>query len=286
MPGDRLLDAFHLLAQPHGHAAVAQVVAERLDDLLVRELQQPVALFNQRYAHAQHREHAGVFHADHAAAHHDQRLGQRLQAQNLVAVDDGLAVHRHFVRDGGLGAHGDDDLAGLECRIGLRALHAHLVRIDEAGDAVHHVDAVARQLRLGHVHLGLDHGLDAKGQVRHGDLFLHPVVHAVDGAVVVAGKVQHRLAHGLGGDGAGVDAHAPNHRASLNHGHALAHLGSGHRGALPRWPGTDHDQVILYRAHNESLSWAECSLAAECRDGPALRCPAGCISRITVEGDG
>ncbi len=45
--GRRLLHAFHFFAQPHGHAAVAQVVAERLDDLLVGELEQPVALFNQ-----------------------------------------------------------------------------------------------------------------------------------------------------------------------------------------------------------------------------------------------
>src|ERR1035441_5006907 len=68
-------------------------------------------------------------------------------------------------------------------------------------------------------------------------------------ADVRAGKVQHCLAHGLGGDGAGVDAHAPNHGASLNHHHTLAHLGSSHGRALPRRPGTDHDQVILLRAH-------------------------------------
>jgi hypothetical protein len=119
----------------------------------------------------------------------------------------------------------------------------------KAGDAVDHVDAVARELRLGHVHFGLDDGLDAEGQVGHGDLFLDPVVHAVDGAVVVAGEVQDGFAHGLGGDGAGVDADAADDGAGLDDGHALLHLGGGHGGALPGGPGTDDDQVILDGAH-------------------------------------
>ena len=85
----QLLHALHFFAQAHGHAGVAQVIAERLDDLLVGELQQPRPLFNQRDAHAERREHAGVLDADHAAAHHDQGLGQVGQVQNLVAVDDG-----------------------------------------------------------------------------------------------------------------------------------------------------------------------------------------------------
>ena len=97
MPERQFLHALHFFAQPHGHAGIAQVIAERLDNLLIGELEQPVALFDQRYAHAQHREHAGIFHADNAAAHHDQGLGQRLQAQNLIAVDDSLAIYRHLL---------------------------------------------------------------------------------------------------------------------------------------------------------------------------------------------
>ena len=79
-----------------------------------------------------------------------------------------------------------------------------------------HLDVVARELRLGDVDLGLDDVLDAEGQVGHRDLFLHPVVHAVDGLVVVAGEMQHGLAHGLGGDGAGVDADAADDLAHLD----------------------------------------------------------------------
>ena len=140
-------------------------------------------------------------------------------------------------------------LLGLERGVGLRALHAHLVGIDEAGDSVHHVDAVARELRFGHVDFGLDHRLHAEGKIRHGDLFLHPVVDAVDGAVVVTAEMEHGLAHGFGGDGTGVDAYAAHHLPGLDHGYAFAHLGRGHGGPLARGPGTDNDQVVLNGAH-------------------------------------
>jgi hypothetical protein len=229
------------------------VVAERLDDLAVGKLEQAVALFNQRDANAEHGEHAGVFDADHAAAHHNEGPGQYRQIENLVAVDNGAAV------DGTLG-----ESAGLVPTAMMMRSASRVVSvcgpstrtwfgIDEAGDAVNHVDAVARKLRLGHVDLGLDHGLHAEGEVGHGDLFLHPVVHAVERAVVVAGKMHHGFAHGLRGDGAGVDADAADHGASLDHGHALLHFGGGDGGPLPGRPGTDDDQVILDGAHARSL---------------------------------
>ena len=131
----------------------------------------------------------------------------------------------------------------------LRALDADLVRIDEAGDAVDNIDAVARKLRLGHVHFGLDHRLDAEGEVGHGDLFLDPVVHAVDRAVVVAGKMQYGLAHGLGGYGAGVDADSADYGSRLDDGHSFFHLGGCHGGALPGWSGTDDREVVLDGTH-------------------------------------
>jgi len=83
--------------------------------------------------------------------------------------------------------------------------------IEKAGDSVHYIDAVARELGFGHVDFGFDHRLHAEGEIGHGDLFLHAVVDAVDGAVVVAAEMEHGLAHGFGGDGAGVDAHAAHH---------------------------------------------------------------------------
>ena len=45
--------ALHFFGEPHGHAAVAQVVAERFNDLLVGELEQLGTLLHQRHAHAE-----------------------------------------------------------------------------------------------------------------------------------------------------------------------------------------------------------------------------------------
>ena len=108
-----LFDALHLFIQAHGHARIAQVVAQRLDDLLVGELEQPRSPFDQRHAHAKRGEHAGVFDADHAAAHHDHGLRQVHQVEHQVGVDDAASVDRHLGRRGRLGAGRDHDALGL-----------------------------------------------------------------------------------------------------------------------------------------------------------------------------
>ena len=126
--------------------------------------------------------------------------------------------------------------------------------IDEAGDSMEDVDAVAGELRLGDIDFGLDDGLDAERQVGHGDLLLDPVVHAVKGPVVITGEMQYRLAHGFGGDGAGVDANSSNDGASLDDGHALLHFGGSYGGSLPGGAGTNDDQVVLAGAHGVNLS--------------------------------
>ena len=115
-------------------------------------------------------------------------------------------------------------VSALIVRRRVQAGHADRVRIDEAGHAEQHLDVVARKLRHGDVDLGLDHVLHAEGQIRHGDLFFHAVVDAVDVLVVVAGKVQHRFAHGLAGNGAGVDADAADALAPFDQSHALARI--------------------------------------------------------------
>ncbi len=246
--GSRLFDALDFFAEAQGDAGVAQMVAEGLDDLAVSELEQAVALFNERNAHAEDGEHAGVFDADHAASDDDEGAGQLRDVKNLVAVDDGAAVHGDVRRAGGFGADGDDDVIGFEGGFGLRAFDVHFVRVDKAGDAVEHINAVARELRFGDVDFSFYDGLNAEGQVGHGDFFFDPVVDAVDGAVVVAGEVEDGLAHGFGGDGSGVDADAADDGAGFDNGHALVHLGCGHSGALASGPGANDDQVILERS--------------------------------------
>ena len=227
--------------QAHGHAAVAQVVAECLHDFLVGKLQQLGPLFDQGDAHAERGEHAGVLDADDAAAHHDQRFGQVGQVENLIAVDDRAPVDRHPGGVGRLGPGGDDDVLRL---VGLGAAfigHLHVVGVFEAGDARQYIDAIARELRLGDIDLGLDHVLDAEGKVRHRDLFLDLVVHAIDGTVVVAGEMQHGFAHCLAGDGAGIYRNPAHVSVPFHHGCPLAQLIGIDSGALPRGAGTNDE---------------------------------------------
>jgi hypothetical protein len=161
-----------------------------------------------------------------------------------VAVDDGGAVDGDLGRGGRLGAGGDEGTRGLVDRGPAGVGDLDVGGVFKAGHADQHLDVVARELGLGDVNLGLDDVLNAEGEVRHGDAFLHAVVHAVDGLVVVAGEVEHGLAHGLGGDGSGVDAGAADDLARLDERDALAHLGGEDGGALAGGAGSDHDEVV------------------------------------------
>ena len=250
----KLFDAIHLFAEPHGDAAVAQVIAERFDDLLIGEFEQARALFNERDANAERGEHGGVLDADDAAADHDEGLGERGQVEHLIAVDDVAAVDGHLGREGGLGADGDDDVLRL---VDLRAAvfgDADVIGVVEAADAVEDIDAVAGELRFGDIDFGLDDVLDAEGEIGHGDPLLHAIVHAVDGAVVVAGEVEHCLAHGLRGDGAGVDADAADRAHALDHCDLLPLLGRVDSATLSSRARSDDDEVVVSHAQRSRVS--------------------------------
>ena len=51
----RFFHARHFFVEPHGHAAVAQVIGERLDHFRIGEFQQARPFFHQDHAHAQRR---------------------------------------------------------------------------------------------------------------------------------------------------------------------------------------------------------------------------------------
>ena len=74
------------------------------------------------------------------------------------------------------------------------------------------LDAVAHQLGAHDLDLLADHVLGAGQQVGRGDLLLDPVAGAVQLALAHPGQVDDRLAQRLRRDGAGVDAHAAEHR--------------------------------------------------------------------------
>ena len=81
------LDRDHLLAEAERDADVAQVVLERLGDLVVAEVEQAVALLDHGDLGAERGEHRRVLDADHAAADDDERARQVRQLQDAVRVE-------------------------------------------------------------------------------------------------------------------------------------------------------------------------------------------------------
>src|SRR6266567_4942224 len=184
------------------------MVSQRLHHFRIGNLQQPRALLHDNHAHAQRREHARVLHHDDAAAHHNQRFRQLWHAQDLVAINNVAAVDGHFWIGSRLGARGDYYELGLEFSVAVAVLHANVVRVQKLPRTVDQIDAVALELVLDDPYFILHHMLDAEVQVRHGHFAFVAVVGPVEILVVEPGEMQHRLAHGLAGDCAGIYAHA------------------------------------------------------------------------------
>src|SRR5262249_59340615 len=71
-----------------------------------------MAFVDQGDAHTQGGENAGVLESDDARADHGQCSGQAIQAQDVVAATDLLAVEGNARLAGDLGAGGEDDIGG------------------------------------------------------------------------------------------------------------------------------------------------------------------------------
>ena len=106
------------------------------------------------------------------------------------------------------------------------------VLVTEAGLTGNEVNPVAHQLISHHVGLLADDVLGPGQQIRGGDLVLDAVAGAVELALIHAGQVEHGLAQRLGRDGAGVDAHAAEHRTLFDDRDRFTQLGCGDRGFL------------------------------------------------------
>ncbi len=130
-------------------------------------------------------------------------------------------------------------------------------RIQEPGAAHDHFYAIARQLGLGNIHLGLDDLLDPKAEVGHQDLFLDVIIAAVDALVLEAGEVHHGLAHRLARDGSGVDTGAADDFALLDDGDAPAAFCALNRRALAGGTGTDDDDVEFLHERGRGISPAQ-----------------------------
>ena len=200
-------------------------------------------------------------------------LGRSAQLHQLIAQQDRASVDGHVWRLGRPRTGGDDERIGPACRLALGVDDLDRVRVREAGGAAEQCNAVAGELRLRDVDLVLDHLLNPEGQVRHGDLFLHPVVDAVDALVLEARQMQDRLTHRLAGDGAGIDARAADDILALDERDAPALLGGVDGCPLTGWSGADHHEVErLHVRWVQSARNDPVSTTALKQPTPALTC--------------
>ena len=211
-------DRDDLFVEPEGDAEFAQVIAKRLDDLVVGELENSRALVDERDGNIERGEDRRVFQADDACADDDQIARKLGQAGDAVGIDHTRAVegNRGIVRRAG--AAGDQDRIGIYDRRALRAGNLELVRIDEPGGAVHLGDVIAEELLADDVRFALDDRLDARDEVVHGDVVAQMVAAAVEGALGETAEIEDRLAKRLAGNGAGVNRNTAQHAAALDHG--------------------------------------------------------------------
>ena len=158
------------------------MINQRIDNLVVDKGQQALVHLHQRHARAERGEHAGVFAADHAAAHNRQRARQTTQLEQAIAGENVLAIERNVVRLHNGCAHGDHDMPSGDFVFALLADEAemHRVIIDDGGDAGKKLDAVALQLMLADLDLVADNVIRPQQQIAHGDVLLDGVGGAVD----------------------------------------------------------------------------------------------------------
>ena len=227
------------------------MVGQRVHDLAIHKGQEPVALVHQRDPDAQRGEQAGVFEADDPRADDRQSTGEVVEVQNIIADEDAVAVKGNVRVLGGNGADGDHDIVG--CHVAVAASphvgEPHRVRVEKGRLRRDDLHPVAHELGADDVNLVGHDMVGAEEQVGDGDVLLDSVGRPVQPALAVARQVQDGLAQRLAGDRSRVDADAAHHRLALHNRHALAQLGRLDRRPLPRWPRSNHHQVVLRLLH-------------------------------------
>ena len=119
--------------------------------------------------------------------------------------------------------------------------------VDERADPYQQFDAVAQKLRSNDFDFFGDDMLGSRQQVGRSDVLLDAVTRAVQFALVHPGEVENRLTQRLRRNGAGVDAHSPEHVALLDHRYPFTQLGRRDGSLLPTRAGADHNQVVFHR---------------------------------------
>ena len=136
------LDALHVGAGADVDAGLAHLGGGEAAHLFVKAAQHLLAAVDQRHGGAQPMEDAGHLTADIAAAHHHEALGEGGQVEHLVRHHHQIAARK--LRHEGAPAGGDQDVPRRHRALGPGlGLHAHRVRIDQAGVALQPVGARA-----------------------------------------------------------------------------------------------------------------------------------------------
>jgi len=207
-------------------------VHQLVHDLAIEELEGPLALLDDRHLGAELREHRGVLGPDDPGADDRQRPGHRLQADDVVAREDRLAVGLDPRGLRGVRAHAHEDELGGELPFRVRHPHADRVRVHEVRLAPDHGHVVTAKLPLDDLLLDPDRLPDLREEI----LRLGARAATNDLAGLEAPRrrreVQDRFAEGLAGDRPQVHADAPHRVALLDDGDLLAELRGLDRRAL------------------------------------------------------
>ena len=140
------LDPLVALAVPDDRTAIAEVVGQGVDDLVVEELEQLVARVDQVHLDPQVAEHRGVFAADHAGAVDGDRLRRMVEVEDRVAVEDARMAEVDVRRAIGARAGGEDEGVGPQLRRPPCWSQTSIVcGIDEAGLPAENGYAVAHR---------------------------------------------------------------------------------------------------------------------------------------------
>ena len=179
---------------------------------------------DQRHRHVERAEDRGVFDADDAGADHRQAARQMRSMSRISSLSKMLrAVERHVAGPMRPGADGDQDALAAEDRGSSPSSVATStrVRVDEARGADAWSAPPLRANWCSSTSTSWSSVMCRRcHQVLGGDVLLDPVGAAVEAALAPAGEVEHGLAQGLRGDGAGVDRDAADAAALLDHQHA------------------------------------------------------------------
>ncbi len=211
---------------------------EFVDQFAIDERQDVLVRIDQRNLHIERAEDRRVFDTDYTGANNSEAARQTLYVQDIVGIQNPLAIERNIGRAMRMRADGDD----VALRGELRALafarpHFDRIRIEEARRAVHQIDAIARELVLENFDLVIQRHVQAPAEIGGGDVALDAIAAPVKPALAPAGKIEHRLAQRLRGDRAGVHADAAHAPALVDDEHRLLEL--GRLNGRPRPPGPE-----------------------------------------------